>query len=63
MLESLSDYISLASIVLALVVGLYYFILLFNMHYMDRVKKREDRYYEFYENAYEDDNSSDDIYI
>ena len=63
MLESLSDYISLASIVLALVVGLYYFILLFNMHYMDRVNKREDRYYEFYENDYEDDNSTDDIYI
>ena len=63
MLESVFDYFSLISLVIAIVIAIFYFVIFSNMHHMNTVKKREEIYYSFYQNAYEDESDPDDTLL
>ena len=63
MLESVFDYFSLISLVIAIVIAIFYFVIFSNMHRMNALKKREEIYYSFYQNAYEDESDPDDTLL
>ncbi len=61
MLENFNDYLSLFVLVLFSISGIYFLFTVSNKSHIHRMKKLENAYYQFIENAEEDD--SEDLYV
>lgn len=60
MLESLSDYLSLLTMILITGVGIYYFIAVSGRHHQSRVRKREEALSRYLEESRDDEEQNDD---
>lgn len=60
MLESLSDYLSLVTMILITGISIYYFIAVSSRHHMIRVRRREDAFSRFLEESRDDGDQDDD---
>lgn len=60
MLESLSDYLSLAVLFFFLLAGIYAFYVVSDSNHSKNVKERENRYYEFLNEMEDDTEDGDD---